>query len=78
MERTFLPARFEEGIPEDPVAAAEFVAQHPDRQEVRVLVGVDRVGHQHGVARLVSQPDELLGAENLVPGLTRALAGTLV
>ena len=76
VERTFLPARFEEGIPDDPAEAATFVAQHAERQEVRVLVGVDRAGHQHGVARLVSQPDELLAAENLVPGLTRALAGT--
>jgi len=29
------------------------------------------------VARLVSQPDELLAADNLVPGLVSALAHTL-
>ncbi|MCW2805727.1 MAG: hypothetical protein JWN06_3944 [Propionibacteriaceae bacterium] len=77
LERTFLPADAEPELPEDPQEAAEFVAQHPQRQEVRVVVGVDRAGHQHGVARLVSQPDELLGAADLVPGLAQALAHTL-
>lgn len=78
VERTFLPASAEENIPDDPAAAAAFVAAHPQRQDVRVVVGVDRAGHQHGVARLVSQPDELLAADNLVPGLLSALAHTLM
>lgn len=77
MERTFLPAELEAEIPEDPDAAAEFVTNHPQRQDVRVVVGVDRRGNSHGVARLVSQPDELLGGAELVPGLARALAHTL-
>lgn len=77
VERTFLPRSAEDDIPADPVEAAEFVGSHPDRQEVRVLVGVDRAGHQHGVARLVSQPDELLAAHDLMPGLSQALAHTL-
>lgn len=77
VERTFLPPNFEQEIPTDPVAAADYVARHPERQEVRVLVGVDRAGHQHGLARLVSQPDDLLAADNLVPGLAQALAHTL-
>ena len=76
-ERTFLPAAAEDQIPEDPEAAAAFVAAHPDRQEIRVVVGADRAGHRHGVARLVSAPDELLGGEDLVPGLGEALAHTL-
>lgn len=77
VERSFLPPGTEDDIPEDPAEAAAFVAAHPDRQDVRVLVGVDRAGHQHGVARLVAEPDELLAADNLVPGLTAALAHTL-
>jgi hypothetical protein len=77
VERTFLPVHAEDGIPDDPVAAAAYVAQHPDRQDVRVVVGVDRAGNRHGVARLVSQPDELLAADDLVPGLSKALAHTL-
>lgn len=77
LERTFLPAAVEDEIPADPEAAAEFVNDHPQRQDIRVVVGVDRRGNSHGVARLVSQPDELLGGEELVPGLARALAHTL-
>jgi hypothetical protein len=76
-ERTFLPAGAEEGIPDDLDAAAAYVAGHPDRQEIRVVVGADRAGNRHGVARLVSKPRELLGAEDLVPGLGEALAHTL-
>ena len=77
VERSFLPPAAEGRIPEDPVEAAEFVAAHPERQDVRVVVGVDRAGHQHGLARLVSAPDELLAADDLVPGLVAALAHTL-
>lgn len=77
LERTFLPAAYEADLPADPERAAEVVATHPQRQEIRVVVGVDRAGHRHGVARIVSQPDQLLAAEDLVPGLASALAHTL-
>ena len=76
-ERTFLPAGQEGELPEDPTAAAAYVAAHPARQDIRVVVGADRAGHVHGVARLVSDPGELLGAADLVPGLGAALALTL-
>ena len=76
-ERTFLPAAYQADLPEDTDRAAEIVANHPERQEIRVVVGVDRAGNRHGVARLASRPEELLGAENLVPGLAAALAHTL-
>lgn len=76
-ERSFLPRGLEGELPDDPEEAARFVANHPQRQDVRVLVGVDRSGHRHGVARLVSAPEELLAAEDLVPGLAAALAHTL-
>lgn len=77
LERTFLPAAYEGDLPFDPAAATAIVATHPQRQEIRVVVGVDRAGHRHGVARLVSQPGELLAADDLVPGLADALAHTL-
>ncbi len=77
LERTFLPAAYESDLPEDAGEAAQVVAAHPQRQEIRVVVGVDRAGNRHGVARLKSQPDELLAAEDLVPGLVTALAHTL-
>lgn len=76
LERAFLPPKFEADLPDDPQEAAEYVAQHPERTDVRVVVGVLRDGTRHGLARLVSDPDELLGAEDLVPGLTEALLDT--
>lgn len=75
--RTFLPAAYEADLPADAVAAAAVVADHPQRQEIRVVVGVDRAGNRHGVGRLASAPEELLGAPELVPGLLSALAHTL-
>lgn len=75
--RTFLPAAYEADLPADPAAAAAVVAEHPQRQEIRVVVGTDRSENRHGVARLLSQPDELLAADDLVPGLAAALAHTL-
>jgi hypothetical protein len=75
--RTFLPAAYETDLPTEPAAAAAAVAAHPQRQEIRVVVGVDRAGNRHGVGRVASRPEELLGAPDLVPGLASALAHTL-
>jgi hypothetical protein len=75
--RVFLPADIDVDLPADPDAAAAAVASHPQRQEIRVVLGADRAGNRHGVARLAAQPDELLGAPDLVPGLAAALAHTL-
>lgn len=77
LERVFVPSEVEPEIPSDPDAAASFVAGHSRRQDVRVIVGVLRDGSTHGLARLKSNPDDLMGADNLVPGLTEALAQTL-
>jgi len=75
--RTFLPSTVEVDLPEDPAEASAVVAGHPAAEEIRVVVGVDRSGAQHGVARLRSQPEELLAGTDLVPGLATALAHTL-
>lgn len=79
--RTFLPQHLADEVPQDDAEAAAFVADHPDRHEVRVAVGVlrDRPGQPalgHGVARLRSNPEDLLGSADLVPGLTEVLAAT--
>lgn len=76
VERAFLPAEFEADVPEDPDAAAEFVAHHPSKSDVRVVAGVLRDGTRHGLARLASNPEDLLGATDLVPGLADALLDT--
>ena len=75
--RTFLPAAYEADLPAEPQAAAAAVAAHPQRQEIRVVVGADRAGNCHGVGRLASRPEKVLGAPDLVPGLASALAHTL-
>ena len=76
MERAFLPPRFESQVPVDPEEAIEFVNNHEARTDVRVVVGVLRDGARHGLARVLSNPDDLLGAEDLVPGLADALLAT--
>jgi hypothetical protein len=78
VERTFLAAGLEREVPADPIAAAAYVAAHPQRQEIRVVVGVDRAGHRHGLARVRSRSDELLTGDDLVPDLAAALAHTLL
>lgn len=77
LESSFLPAHAETSLPDDPQAASRAVRAHPDRQDVRLVMGVTRDGARHGVGRLVSQPDELLGAPDLVAGLGDVLAHTL-
>lgn len=76
LERAFLPPDHEGDLPDDPALAAEFVAKHPAKSDVRVVVGVLRDGAKHGLARLLSNPDDLLGGEDLVPGLADALLDT--
>ena len=51
--------------------------QHEARADVRVVVGALRDGSRHGLARVLNNPDDLLGAEDLVPGLADALLTTL-
>lgn len=77
LESSFLPPKYEHELPTNPDEQAEFVAKHEQRQDVRVVVGALRNGARHGVGRLTSHPDELLGATDMVPGLTTAIAGTL-
>lgn len=77
VERVFLPSDLEDQIPSQPDAAARFVANHPQREDVRIVAGVLRDGSRHCVARLASRPGDLLAAEDLVPGLLSALAATL-
>ena len=76
LERSFLPPAFEPAIPDDPDDAAQFVNDHPERQELRVVTGVLRDGARHSVARVKDRPDELLGGTDMAPGLAAALLDT--
>lgn len=77
LERAFLPADAEVELPTDPDAAALAVAAHPRRLDLRVVVGVDRDGASHGLARVRGEDGDLLGGNDLVPALASALAHTL-
>ena len=77
LERSFLPAGDEPQLPADPEDAAVFVADHPHRQDIRLVAGVLRDGRQGSVARLFANPDELLIGREMVPALNLALADTL-
>lgn len=80
-ERSFLPAEAEADIPADPAEAAEYVAKHPQRCDLRVVAGALRLYDgstiSHCVARLATSPDDLLAGADMVPALTQAVAHTL-
>ena len=78
-EVVVLPPAAEAAIAEedDPASAA---AQHPDRRDVRMAVGVVRGGRQACVLRLRGQTpeqDERVTGPDLAPALATALLATL-
>jgi hypothetical protein len=79
IERLMLPPSAQETLPNDQQDADAWVAAHPDRQEVRIAVGVLRDGSRDCALRLRSKDkdDEVLSGADLVPNLVRALADTL-
>ncbi|MBL1117472.1 hypothetical protein JK364_34580 [Streptomyces sp. 110] len=80
VERQMLPPSAENSVPEglDEAALAKWVADHPDRQEVRMTVAVLRDGARESALRLREKdsPTEVLTGAGLVPGLADALAAT--
>ncbi|AEW96425.1 MULTISPECIES: PPA1309 family protein [Streptomycetaceae] len=80
VERLMLPPSAEAQIPEglDDAALASWVAGHPERQEVRMTVGVLRDGTRESAIRLREKdsPKEVLTGSDLVPGLAEALTAT--
>jgi hypothetical protein len=80
VERLMLPPAAEATLPQDldDTALAAWVAEHPQRQEVRMTVAVLRDGARESAVRLREKDaatDVLTGAA-LVPGLAEALAAT--
>ncbi|MCE7082516.1 PPA1309 family protein [Streptomyces sp. ST2-7A] len=84
VERLMLPPSAEAEIPEElrheenVDALTRWVAEHPQRQEVRMTVGVLRDGERESALRLRSRDagTEVMTGPDLVPGLTEALAAT--
>jgi hypothetical protein len=79
VERVVLPPEAEAEVPDDASAAATYAADHPDRDDVRIVVGVLRTGQAHCVLRMRSHDDDnaLIHGPDLVPGLVSALRETL-
>lgn len=79
VERLVLPPDADAAIPQDRAAAAAFAAEHPDRQEVRMVVGVTRAGATYCALRLRAHDDQqsVVGGADLVPELVALLAATL-
>ncbi|GAA3545255.1 hypothetical protein AFL01nite_15720 [Aeromicrobium flavum] len=78
MERLTLPAEAEAQLPDDPTAAVEFAAEHPDRQEMRIVAAVLRDGPAHVAVRpRVPADAPLIEGPGLVPGLVELLTETL-
>ncbi len=80
VERLMLPPSAETAVPDDLDGARlnQWVAEHPDRQEVRMTVAVLRDGTRESALRLREKdaPSEVLTGADLVPGLAAALAAT--
>lgn len=79
VERVVLPPEAEAGMPADPEAALDHLMTHPDRQDVRIAVGVLRSGPSWCAVRTrANDADDAVGhGPNLVPGLVAAMAATL-
>ncbi|MFD3524295.1 PPA1309 family protein [Streptomyces sp. NPDC058653] len=80
VERLMLPPSAEASVPEglDESGLVDWVAAHPDRQEVRMTVAVLRDGTRDSALRLREKdsPTQVLTGAGLVPGLAEALAAT--
>ena len=79
VERLVLPPDADDKLPDDPRSAEEYAAQHPDRQEVRIVAGATRDGSTYCALRLRAHDDPLsvLESPDLVPALLDLVRGTL-
>ncbi len=66
-------------VPDDPEAAAEYAAAHPEREEARIVAGVLRSGETWCAIRQRAhdEDDMVLTGNDLVPGLLELLYATL-
>lgn len=80
VERLMLPPSAEASVPDglSEKKLTQWVAQHADRQEVRMTVAVLRDGTRDSALRLREKdsPTEVLTGGALVPGLAEALSAT--
>lgn len=79
VERFVLPPSVETQIPESDAEARAFAAEHPERQEVRIVAGATRAGATYCALRLRAHDDDfsVIEAPDLVPTLLELLLSTL-
>jgi len=79
VERLMVPPAVENDMPQGEAEALQWLAEHPDRQEVRLVVAVLRDGSRSCALRMRHHDEEtsVLTGTDLVPGLADALAATL-
>jgi len=79
VERVVLPPDVEAGLPDDPEQAASYAADHPDRQEVRIVAAATRDGDAWCALRLRAHDEDalVLSGPDLAPGLLGLVRGTL-
>lgn len=77
---TVPPDRAAGPVPEDPEAAATWAAEHPDREEARVVAGVLRTGESWCAIRQRAHDEDtmVLSGADLVPSLLELLHATFV
>ncbi len=79
VERVVLPPAAEAEVPEESEGASVFAADHPDRQEVRIVAAATRTGAAYCALRMRAHDadDAVLAGPDLVPGLVELVRATL-
>jgi hypothetical protein len=79
VERLVLPPDADAQMPDDPRSAEEYAAEHPDRQEVRIVAGATRDGATYCALRMRAHDDafSVLESPDLVPALLELVRSTL-
>jgi hypothetical protein len=79
VERLVLPPEADAAMPVEPEAAERYAAEHPDRQEVRIVAGATRAGSTYCALRMRAHDDALsvLESPDLVPTLLQLVRDTL-
>lgn len=79
VERLVVPPEAEHDLPDDAGQAAEVLAAHPDRKDVRLLVAVLRDGESTCLLRQRDHDtdDKVASGSDIAPGLVQALSATL-
>jgi hypothetical protein len=79
VERVVLPPEAEAQVPEEAAGASAYAAEHPDRQEVRIVAAATRTGASYCALRMRAHDadDAVLTGPDLVPALVELVRATL-